>query len=1258
MKKTKTLHSHDEIDNDDSYDLIDRFVKHYGLMSFHLDSYNDFVENGINQIIDENKHITVTAKDQTYKIEFGDLVINSPVHKEINERVKKIYPKKCTERDISYISNIFIDVLVKTPLGTKRLHKNVHIGSIPTMIKSKLCNLYKIKHDMHKLAKLREDFYDNGGYFILKGSKKVIACQQQSPAYNMICVFSKRKRPPKYDLYSEVRSIAPIGSHSTTVQVGHYQGLISVVVPYIDMEAIPIGIIFKALGAKDEEEMLFYILGKQNERSKYYRQVTTLIVPSFEQTWECNSQDMALHYIGRRGKKFSKSDRVDAKESQKKLRENAISYARHLLAAEFLPHIGIDDGSFVRKRYFVGHMVKKLLDAKLGRIPTEDRDHFANKRVDTTGYMLKSLFYSAFKRLTNYIYREIERCLLSSNSINIVSIIKPGIISNILYNAISNNVWARGKVNGISQTYDAYNYAAYLDNGRKISITIAKDGGKVVAQRQQHNSNWGIICPFGTPEGAKVGLVNVASIGCLISIGSDSKDIIEILRTMRIVPFEKIDATKNKKSKIPTTKIFVNGNIIGATSYPHQIVKKLRNMRRKYSINYEISISYDELADELHILTDPGRPHRPLYIVEDGELKIKKKHIIDLRAGKLDDKTGNAWLYFLYNGIIEFLDKTEEENTFIAVFPDEFYALPKEERKLYTHCEIHPTLIFGVGANLIPFMNHNQAPRNTYQSAMGKQAIGIPGTNYRFKTKGKFYALNYPQKRITTTRMANILGFDHMSAGQNIITAICPWYGLNQEDSIIMNKDSLDRGLFSTTAFLCYKGKVRKDKGELFEVPKESECNQFKGNSSKLDILTGIVTLGQIVEEGDILIGITINEDKNETHDKKKKSISVVYDHPWPGRVHYVKPKIAGDGYPEVRIVIAQQRPPIVGDKFSAMHGQKGTIGAIYRSIDLMFDEQGISPDAILNPLAFPSRMTIGMLIEMQLGIKVASGNYLHNIKVKDVFCLDDKNHKNPKEDKGYSKRMKDAFKKEIIYSSSKSVGDASPFNKKFDSKKLDEELKKLGINNFGERIMYNGQTGEQMKALIFVGINYHQRLKHMVIDKIHARARGGRTRLTHQPFSGRNRGGGFRVGTMEKDNLLAQGMSWFAKDRLMEQSDETREWFCCNCGLPAIVNLGNPDRGIPPRKECRVCEDNEVVLVRLPYGTKLLMQELIGMNIVVRVMTKPFKDTLIGDKVEIILPKRRGIKGVIVEKNKSQGEKGSSQSERGGSSKRRDVKA
>lgn len=1178
------------LSSEDVWTVFQQFYDEHGPVHHQLESYNTFVSS-IQDIVSTNAVVRVSVDKQLYVIEFGDIYIDRPKHREINEIVKHITPKECIDRDITYQSNLFCDISLVTPLGTVKEFKKYHIGSIPVMVKSELCNLYEVGGDVEKLASIGECIYDVGGYFIIKGSKKVITCQKHQ-AYNQVHTYKNTKANSKFDYYSEIRSIAPTGSHGTKLVVGYIKnkGTISALLPYMDNALIPVPILFRALGAVDEREMVKYIF--PDEISDEYKK---LLIPSFERVYECDTEESALHFIGKKGKKYTGTD---TQPTDEKSREDSISYAKHLISSELLPHLGTDEDSRIKKRVFLGYMIRKLLFVYEGIFPQDDRDHYANKRVHTVGMLLAQLFTSTFKRLRGEIVNLIEKGIQRDKIISISSFLKPATITSSLIGAISNNNWGNKKTPGISQQYEIFNYAGGIANARKTVTPVNTDGGKLKEPRKLKGTQWGVECPSETPEGKTCGLQSVLSQESLITCGSDPSVMREIILEMDVVPIA--DVLLSDDNILLYTKIFLNGDPFVLTKDPNTVAKQLRELRRKGGINPEVSIAYRENKKEIMIFTDAGRICRPLFIIEDGEILLKKEHVEEIRRGEWDDESGNGWWRLMNRGFIEIIDKSEEDDMLLITYPEDLLAKPVEERKKYTHCEFHPALILGIGASSIPFSNHNQSPRVTYQASMGKQSIGIPSANYRFQTRGKSYILQDPQIPICRTRLYEINGFKALPAGQNAVIAIAPYYAFGQEDSLIMHQAAIDRGFMNITVQIPYEGKIKPESDERFELPIMEECAEYRGNYKKLDPVTGIIREGEYVENGDVLIGITKKNNKEvSVHNHDRVDISIIYDSVIQGKVDYIQKGINGEGYPYVRVIVVQQRPPEYGDKFSALHGQKGTVGMIFKTHDMPYFEDGIVPDVILNPLAFPSRMTIGMLIESLTSTKVSSSSALHNISVKRALSLDTEHCE---ED--------DTEMARVEYSSTKDDYYSTPFERSFSLDRILKEIRDLGVNGFSEGIMINGHTGESQNCLTFRGITYYQRLKHMVVEKIHARSRGGRTRLTRQPKEGRRHGGGLRIGYMEKDCMLAQGVPYFAKDRLMDQSDSSKMWFCKICGLLATFIPGDPTNKVPEVKECRLCNTTDVALVRIPYATKLMIQELAQANIIIRVLITTTKET------------------------------------------------
>jgi len=1909
-----------EIKDDMVWPVVNSFFEENGLLRHQLEPCNESYLSTFKDIIFKHREFTAEFENEKYTCEFGELVFERPVHKENSDEIRAVTPLECINRDITYKSDMLIDLEVTNPQGFRQRYTKIHFGSVPVMVKSELCNLYLIRGDKKRLAELREDIYDEGGYFIVKGMPKIIACQERS-ASNTCYSFKNKKTIPKYVSYTEIRSCSLAGAHSTVVQVGIMKnGIISAVVPYIDMSTIPMGILFQALGSGDELDMVRYIVSDLTNVK-----LLSLLVPSFEQSKNCDGQTAALHYIGRRGKKFMskpkpfKTDKEKAKTKeeiekekadQEKIKADAISYATHLLSMEFLPHLGTGPESFIKKRFFLGYMIHKFLLVHIGIRPVEDRDHFLNKRPATAGQLLSQQFFSAYRRLKNEIINGIERNLRNNAVVNVPTLINPKIITTSLMSALSNNAWgSRGKVSGISQNYDRFNSLAGFSNARKIITPMNTDSGKVMAPRGQHPSQafivcvtgdtkvtmannrtkridklgqcpvmtvdpvslenepsgiynsikltpesilrieddsgrvikctpdhpfltdklkwkkagklkpedmvvvapqtsvspgkeiltlplspdvlnevetatsglggpvdevkvgtlarlmgslftdghvgthcefylgelkdaiqvqedifslgygevcigkkesvfrdsdnveyatyhttWRVIkggsfyrlmkclgapvgakkkqklktpgwimnsppyvkkewlsgiqggdgsklffhkncseykiclnptqftndegaiefieelsecfrvfdieskctqqeniyklcftisrpnlynyskvidysycghkqrvcatireylnhwnfvikqkkklyqkvraaskfskefgitsnqyykirggthdprydlkwrefsdrslnegkcltkivsirnskiedvydfttmssnhsfiangfvthnCPAETPEGKKCGLVKTMALTSLITIGSSPSALLEIMGIspnktgiMNIIPFDIVSKSSGQILGLP--RIFVNGDQIGVTRFPTEITNELRLLRRSGNLNPEISIAYNSLHKQVSISTEQGRICRPLFIVEKGKLLLKQFHIDQISKGYWDEPS--VFINLLDRGFIELIDKTEEEEAYIVSYPSQLVELPQHERLRVTHCELNPSLMYGTGASIIPYCDHNQSPRNTYEASMGKQAIGVPSTNFIFQRKGIIHVLNYAEHPIVYSKAAKYSGILSLPSVQNTVVFVGQWNGFNQEDSIIMNQSSIDRGFMCSTVYMGFEGKIRPHLIEQFEVPLETECNNFKGNTGKLDRITGIICEGAEVEDGDILIGRTVKVDSLPTiHSKRKNNISVIYKHLLPGRVHAVERGINGDGYEYYRVVIAQQREPTLGDKFACIipesevlttkgwipipevtlkhkvaildgenikyehpeecheydyngkmyelksqqveltttpnhrmwvkkrnktefefieasdafgkrvrykknvqefmpdkwvgntftipeiidgfgkirtekkvnmkhwlvffgiwiaegwantksvliaankprvqkalddvlpamgykiskslrltwsigdvqlarymekysvgavnkylpswvwrlnkeqcrlllssmelgdgyhtksntrhyytsserlasdvtrlalhagysshcrvpdgrragmttefkrsngkrevitttadnyvitvikskcepqmnhghaktqngqsekwidyngkvycltvrtgifmvrqngkpvwtgnscHGQKGTVGHKYRSEDLPFTEHGETPDIIINPLAFPSRMTIAMLIEMLSGVKVCASSNLNQITVDGPYGGKNGDPSGGQDDKKQCKTPEGGYGK------FKGDRDGTPFDKSYSLDKIKKEIKKLGIEGFSEVLCYHPHTGMPQKVLTFKGMCSYQKLRHMVVGKIHARSRGGRTLLTRQPKEGRKVGGGFRV--------------------------------------------------------------------------------------------------------------------------------------------------
>jgi len=1109
-----------EISQDDLLLLQKSFFKEKGLVRQHLDSYNEFIDHGIQEVIDETGEISIEIPEMPYSIKLGQLWIIDPQSKisgtyitEVDGTKHEIFPMEARFRSLTYAAPLALEM---TPIidGREQEPELVLIGDLPVMLKSKLCILSQLTPE--ELIEHGEDPNDPGGYFIVNGSERVVVAMEDLAANRVLVDIDTRGAKPVYQ--AKIFSTT-VGFRARIQLRMKSDRALYVSIPGVPTE-IPFMILMRALGLESDKEIA--------ETVSPEKIVQNELEASFEKATGFDTVNDAIMYIGNR-------------VAHGQVEEYRIQKAENIIDRNFLPHIGRTIEKRVEKALFLGEMACRVIELKLGRRNPDDKDHFKNKRLKLAGPLLADLFRIAFRNLCRDIKYQLERMGVKRQMITVSAAVRPGIITDRLQHALATGNWGRGRV-GITQLLDRTNTVSTLSHLRRLQSPLSRSQPNFEA-RDLHPTHWGRLCPNETPEGSNCGLVKNLALAACTSVSVDPEKMKQTLYRMGVVPVQET----NEALRISGAKVFVDGCIIGYYMSPQELVDELRRKRRKGEISTEINVAhfsklYEE-REEIYVNCDEGRVRRPLIVVENGVAKLQPEHIEKIRSEEW------TWENLIKQGIIGYIDAEEEENVFVALNLDE--VTPE-----HTHVEMASYTMLGICASIIPYPEHNQSPRNSYEAAMAKQALGINVTNFLHRVDSRSHILHHPQTPLIKTKPMDIIGYDLRPSGQNCVVAIISFEGYNMEDALIFNKASIERGLGRSTFYRIYEAECRQYLGGLrdrFVVP-ETGIRGYRGEQYyRLLEPDGIVSLESEVTGGDVLIGRTspprfLEEYKEfEIKGPTMRDTSVDVRQSEGGVVDDIFITETGEGSKLVKVRVRDQRIPELGDKFASRHGQKGIIGMIVPQEDMPFTPGGIVPDIIINPHAIPSRMTIGQFLESIAG-KVASA------RGRPV--------------------------------------DGTPFtNEK--PEQLKRELVKLGFSHTGREILYNGVSGEKFVADIFMGIVYYQKLHHMVADKIHARARGQVQMLTRQPTEGRARGGGLRFGEMERDCLIGHGAAMLLRDRLLEESDKYLLYVCENCGFIAYYDIKQR------RYMCRLCEEKaQISPVIVSYAFKLLIQELMSLCI------------------------------------------------------------
>ena len=1105
-----------------NWSVIQNILKTEGIARQHLNSFDEFVDAGLQSIIHEVEKVEIENAEYPYKIQLGKIKLQQPRMMELDGSITHVTPAEARLRNISYAAPIMMEASVIED-GKTLESRYVHIGDMPVMVKSHGCILHSFTDQ--KLIDHGEDAKDPGGYFIINGSERVIVGLEDL-SYNKIIVDAEKvggKIVHKAKVYSSI-----VGYRAKLELVMKEDGLIVAKIPGSPVD-IPVVTLIRALGLESDKEIASVV--------SLVEEIQNQLEGSFEKAGDVPTPKDAIVYISKR-------------IAPGMLEEFQIKRAETLLDWGLLPHLGKHPENRKEKAFFLGEAACKLIELKLGWIEPDDKDHYGNKVIKFAGQMLADLFRTAFRNLVRDMKYQLERSGQKRGLNAVAAAIRPGIISDKLNNAIATGNWGRGRV-GVTQLLDRTNYLSTISHLRRVQSPLSRTQPNFEA-RDLHSTHFGRICPAETPEGSNCGLVKNLALSAIISQNVPSEEVVETLYNSGVADL----ISAHNEIKKDGTRIFVDGKLIGFHKNGQELTRTLRDLRRNSKIHPHVGISIYEPEQEgatgrLYVNCNAGRVLRPLIII-DNDKSLLTEEFLDKISKKLI-----SWNDLIRMGIIELIDANEEENCYVA--------FDTTNTKTFTHLEIFPSAILGAGASIIPYPEHNQSPRNTYESAMAKQSLGFSTPMMNTSTYVRQHFMLYPQTPIVTTKSLNLLGMEERPAGQNCVVAVLPFDGYNIEDAIVLSKSSVDRGLARTFFYRIYDAEAKQYPGGMrdnFEIPNaEDNIRGYKGEKSyRVLEEDGIVATESSVTGGDILIGKTspprfMEEYKEfESTGPYRRDTSIGVRPSETGVVDTVVMTQSHEGGKMYKIRVRDMRIPEIGDKFASRHGQKGVLGILAKNEDLPYTEQGITPDVLINPHAFPSRMTVGMMMESVTGKAAA-------VRGKQF--------------------------------------DGSAFvGEKMDVVK--EILDKAGFKYSGKEKMYDGRTGKSFLVDVFIGVVYYQKLHHMVADKIHARARGQVQMLTKQPTEGRARGGGLRFGEMERDCLIAYGASMLLKDRLLDESDKTEVLVCEKCGLTGFHDA---------RKRkfvCAQCGDSAPISsVSVAYAFKLLLQEILSLNIAPRLKLK-----------------------------------------------------
>lgn len=911
--------------------MLKAFADEVGFVRFQIESFNDFLDNRIQKIINEIGEIKPEVPEiGELIIKLGKVSIGEPTMREADGTVRRITPLEARLRDLSYTAPVYVEV---TPVlnNTELEPTNVCIGELPVMVKSKICALSKLSKE--ELEAVGEDPSDPGGYFIINGTERVLVLVEEIASNRMILDRTTTGS------YTELLRINSERNGYVQRHLLERKASGEIYISFANIRRLPIVALLKLLGLETDKDIIAAISGPPDRPAAELDRIVGEFYPNLYEV-EVQTAREAMEFIATHLK-------IVQREYRKKRVETIID--KYLL-----PHLGQEPKNRKVKAIYLALAARKLVELALGMIPVDDIDHYANKRIKLSGDLLelqlRFILTGRFGLIARIKYNY-QKMAKRGKLPPIQTIVEANVVTNQLASAMATGAWTGGRT-GVSQRLERKNYIDSLSHLR-LALSPLTSTQEHFAARELHPTHFGRFCPAETPEGPTIGLRKHLAIFAEITKGLPAAEKKRLLASLKL--------------GTGPTDIYLDGTHIGHCADPRLFVAEVRKKRNGGLLAKDINIAYYPALREIRINTDSGRVRRPLIVIENGRPRLTEEHLGKLAAGEL------SWSWLIKAGVIEYLDAEEEDNAFIALTPADI-------KPGHNYLELTPLAMLGVSAALVVFPEHNRGDRVNYGAKMVGQAIGLYQSNFNLRADTKSNILINPQRPLVETDITQMADLPNRPIGQNIIIALASYQGYNMEDGIVFNKSSIERGLFRTMFFRVYQGEEKRYWGgqeDVIGIP-EKDVRGYRTEADYARLMEdGMLAPETPVSSDDVLIGRTspqrfLSANELMSGIANMRETSICLRHGESGIVDRVFVTETANGSRLVKVVVRDSRISEIGDKFASRHGQKGVIGLVAAEENMPFSSTGLVPDIILNPHSIPSRQTIGQLLEILAG-KVAA---------------------------------------------------------------------------------------------------------------------------------------------------------------------------------------------------------------------------------------------------------------------------------------------